>query len=40
MRKRERQGDTWYSHAVGKDDRGEDVYCRGYAGKESPCYDW
>lgn len=29
MNKRERQGDTWYSHAVSRSD-GEVLYCRGY----------
>lgn len=37
MRKRERQGDTWYSHNMGAD--GEDCYCRGYPGKDSPGYE-
>jgi len=39
MRKRERQGDTWYSHSAGKDADGKDVYCKGYAGKDSPGYE-
>jgi hypothetical protein len=38
MKKRERQGDTWYSHVV-VDGQGEECYCRGYAGKESPGWD-
>jgi hypothetical protein len=37
MKKRERQGDTWFSHVVTGPD-GEDCYCRGYKGKESPGY--
>jgi CTP:molybdopterin cytidylyltransferase MocA len=39
MRKRERQGDTWYSHSAGKDASGKDVYCKGYHGKDSPGYE-
>lgn len=35
MRKREKQGDTWYSHQV-TDENGEAHYCRGYASKSSP----
>lgn len=35
MRKREKQGDTWYSHPV-EDGHGETHYCRGYASKSSP----
>src|ERR687885_603296 len=37
MRKRERQGDTWYSHNAGAE--GEDLWCRGYPGKDSPGYE-
>lgn len=37
MRKRERQGDTWYSHNVGTE--GAPVYCKGYHGKDSPGYE-
>ncbi len=37
MRKRERQGDTWYSHNAGGE--GEEAYCRGYAGKDSPGWE-
>lgn len=39
MKKREKQGDTWYSHIVTAPD-GEDCYCRGYAGKDSPGYEY
>lgn len=39
MRKRERQGDTWYSHSVGKGADGKDIYCKGYHGKDSPGYE-
>lgn len=39
MRKRERQGDVWYSHSVGKGPEGKDIYCKGYKGKDSPGYD-
>lgn len=38
MKKREKQGDTWYSH-VAIDDQGEELYCRGYHGKDSPGYE-
>ena len=37
MRKRERQGDTWYSHNAGAE--GEELWCRGYAGKDSPGWE-
>jgi hypothetical protein len=37
MRRREKQGDVWYSHNVGSD--GEEVYCRGYPSKESPGWE-
>lgn len=39
MRKRERQGDSWYSHNVGKGPDGKDLYCKGYHGKDSPGYE-
>jgi hypothetical protein len=39
MRKRERQGDTWYSHSAGKGTDGKDIYCKGYHGKDSPGYE-
>ncbi|HEX6293403.1 MAG TPA: hypothetical protein VFZ66_29750 [Herpetosiphonaceae bacterium] len=38
MKKREKQGDVWHSHSVGE--RGEDLYCRGYPGKESPGWEY
>lgn len=34
MRKREKQGDEWYSHSVDHD--GKACFCKGYAGKDSP----
>ena len=37
MRKRERQGDTWYSHNAGGE--GEELWCRGYPGKDSPGWE-
>ena len=37
MRKRERQGDIWYSHNAGGE--GEELWCRGYAGKDSPGWE-
>jgi len=36
MRKREKQGDTWYSHTITDPVTGESLYCRGYASKNSP----
>lgn len=39
MRQREKQGDTWYSHAVVHPQTGEELYCRGYAGPSSPGWD-
>lgn len=39
MRLRERQGDKWWSHNVGKDASGKDIYCKGYHGKDSPGYE-
>jgi hypothetical protein len=38
MRRREKQGDEWYSHKV-VDAQGVEHYCRGYRGPESPGYD-
>lgn len=35
MRRREKQGDVWHSHAVTSSD-GEELYCRGYPGPDSP----
>lgn len=37
MQKREKQGDTWFSHKV-TDANGNDQYCRGHAGPNSPGY--
>ncbi len=37
MRKRERQGDVWFSHNMGTEDH--PLSCRGYAGKESPGWE-
>jgi hypothetical protein len=37
MRKRERQGDTWFSHNAGSE--GEELWCRGYPGKDSPGWE-
>lgn len=39
MKLREKQGDRWYSHTVGKDGNGKEIYCKGYHGKDSPGYD-
>jgi hypothetical protein len=38
MKKREKQGDTWYSHNV--EANGQKHYCRGYAGKSSPGWNY
>jgi len=37
MKKREKQGDVWFSHGV--EVSGKTLYCRGYAGKSSPGWD-
>lgn len=37
MRKRERQGDAWWSHNAGSKDA--PLYCKGYAGPDSPGYE-
>lgn len=37
MRLREKQGDQWHSHSVEAD--GKVLYCKGYAGKDSPGYE-
>lgn len=37
MRRREKQGDEWHSHKVIAPD-GQEVYCRGYDGPDSPGY--
>jgi len=36
MVKREKQGDTWWSHTVVNQATGEKSYCRGYATKNGP----
>lgn len=37
MRKREKQGDVWYSHNMGTAE--QPVYCKGCAGKDSPGWE-
>lgn len=37
MRKREKQGDSWWSHNVGTEE--QPLWCKGYAGKDSPGWD-
>lgn len=37
MKVREKQGDTWHSHKV-TNDRGEELWCKGYAAPDSPGY--
>lgn len=39
MRRREKQGDQWHSHIVRTEDGGQ-LYCRGYAGPDSPGFYW
>lgn len=39
MSKREKQGDTWYSHSVTGPD-GQKQYCRGYQSKNSPGWNY
>jgi hypothetical protein len=39
MQKREKQGDTWFSHKVTEPETGQVVYCRGYAGPSSPGFE-
>jgi len=36
MTRREKQGDTWYSHRLIDPATGEELYCRGHEGKHSP----
>jgi hypothetical protein len=36
MPAREKQGDTWHSHQISNPRTGELLYCRGYAGPNSP----
>jgi hypothetical protein len=38
MRKREKQGDEWWSHRVFGPD-GQELFCKGYHGKDSPGYE-
>jgi len=38
MKKREKQGDTWFSHVV-EDAAGKQQYCRGHKSKYGPGYD-
>lgn len=38
MRKREKQGDLWWSHRVFNAD-GEELFCKGYHAKDSPGYE-
>lgn len=38
MKLREKQGDSWYSHMM-KGPRGEELWCRGHAGPDSPGWD-
>lgn len=38
MPKREKQGDTWFSHKVTDPTTGEVTYCRGYPSKSGPGY--
>lgn len=38
MNKREKQGDTWFSHSV-IDSHGEKHFCRGYKSPSSPGWD-
>lgn len=38
MRLREKQGDSWWSHRV-KGPDGNEYWCKGYHGKDSPGYD-
>ena len=39
MRLREKQGDEWWSHSVVHPDTGEELWCRGFAGKHSPGWE-
>ena len=36
MGKREKQGDTWFSHPITDPATGEITFCRGYESKNSP----
>jgi len=39
MRMRNKQNDTWWSHRVYGPD-GEELWCKGYHGKDSPGYEY
>jgi hypothetical protein len=39
MRERNKQNDTWYSHAMVHPQTGEELYCRGHAGSNSPGWE-
>jgi hypothetical protein len=39
MRRREKQGDSWFSHAVVHPQTGESLFCRGYGGPSSPGWE-
>ena len=39
MQRREKQGDIWYSHRVIDPDTGEECWCKGRPGKDSPGWD-
>ena len=39
MKKREKQGDTWYSHQIVDPKTGEECWCKGYADKSSPGWE-
>lgn len=40
MKERNKQGDLWHSHAVAEDEKGNTIYCKGYAGKDSPGWEY
>ncbi|SRR6266542_2515775 len=39
MRLREKQKDSWWSHQVVHPGTGEELWCRGFAGKNSPGWE-
>src|SRR5260370_101130 len=39
MRLRQKQGDEWWSHQVLNSRTGEEVFCRGYPGPNSPGWE-
>ena len=39
LRPREKQGDTWYSHKVVHPETGEELFCKGRPGNDSPGWD-